>query len=119
MPAAALVFLLAGCGGTAAPVLPMTTNACLLPGEQPMLVAELFFRSQHQGAWTAHRCGVGRVCRANHHIYRSIATMDASAPLPPLDDQTPTWGAAAALAREWGLNQLAERLAAIDVGRQI
>ena len=47
-------------------------------------------------------------------LYRSIATMDASAPLPPLDDQTPTWGAAAALAREWELNQLADRLASID-----
>jgi len=44
----------------------------------------------------------------------AIATMDASAPLPPLDDQTPTWDAAAALAREWELNQLANRLAAID-----
>ena len=47
-------------------------------------------------------------------LYRSIATMDASAPLPPLDDQTPSWGAAAALARDWELNQLADRLAAID-----
>jgi DNA polymerase I len=47
-------------------------------------------------------------------LYRSIATMDASAPLPSLDDQTPTWRAAAALAREWELNQLADRLAAID-----
>jgi len=47
-------------------------------------------------------------------LYRSIATMDASAPLPSLDDQTPTWGAAAALAREWELNQLADRLAALD-----
>jgi DNA polymerase I len=50
-------------------------------------------------------------------LYRSIATMDASAPLPPLADQTPTWGAAAALAREWDLNQLADRLAALDSGR--
>ena len=47
-------------------------------------------------------------------LYRSIATMNASAPLPSLDDQTPTWLAAAALAREWELNQLADRLAAID-----
>jgi DNA polymerase I len=47
-------------------------------------------------------------------LYRSIATMDASAPLPSLDDQTPTWRMAAALAREWELNQLADRLAAID-----
>jgi len=52
-------------------------------------------------------------------LYRSIATMDESAPLPPLDDQIPTWGAAAALAREWELNQLANRLAAIDGRRQI
>jgi len=43
-------------------------------------------------------------------LYRSIATMDASAPLPSLHDQTPNWGAAAALAREWDLNRLADRL---------
>jgi DNA polymerase-1 len=43
-------------------------------------------------------------------LYRSIATMDAAAPLPPLDDQTPTWAEAAALAREWDLNRLADRL---------
>jgi DNA polymerase-1 len=47
-------------------------------------------------------------------LYRSIATMDASAPLPPLEDQTPTWANAAALARDWELNQLADRLAAIS-----
>jgi DNA polymerase I len=47
-------------------------------------------------------------------LYRSIATMDAAAPLLSLDDQTPTWRAAAALAREWELNQLADRLAVID-----
>src|SRR5215831_2892242 len=44
-------------------------------------------------------------------LYRLIATMDASAPLPFLPDQTPVWGAAAALAREWELNRLADRLA--------
>jgi DNA polymerase-1 len=44
-------------------------------------------------------------------VYRRIAAMDATAPLPPLDDQAPTWGKAAALAREWELNRLAERLA--------
>ena len=42
--------------------------------------------------------------------YRRIATMDAAAPLPPLDDQTPTWNAAAELARRWDLKRLAERL---------
>ena len=43
-------------------------------------------------------------------LYGSIATMDPTAPLPALPDQTPTWGAAAALAREWELNRLADRL---------
>ncbi len=43
-------------------------------------------------------------------LYKRIATMDASAPLPALDDQTPTWRAAAALAQEWELRRLADRL---------
>jgi exodeoxyribonuclease-3 len=43
-------------------------------------------------------------------LFRSIATMDASAPLPSLADQAPTWGRASELARSWALNQLAGRL---------
>jgi DNA polymerase-1 len=43
-------------------------------------------------------------------LYRRIATMDASAPLPPLRAQKPTWPKAAQLAREWDLNRLADRL---------
>jgi exodeoxyribonuclease-3 len=43
-------------------------------------------------------------------LFRSIATMDAKAPLPRVTDQKPTWAKAAALAREWELNKLAERL---------
>src|SRR5262249_17291545 len=39
-------------------------------------------------------------------LYRTIATMDAAAPLPPLGSQTPTWAKASALVRTWGLNQL-------------
>ena len=35
-------------------------------------------------------------------LYRHIATMDRDAPLPPLDDQQPTWAAAAALAARVG-----------------
>jgi DNA polymerase-1 len=42
-------------------------------------------------------------------LYRRIATMDPAAPLPALDDQVPTWQKAAALARDWELNRLAER----------
>ena len=44
-------------------------------------------------------------------LYRLIATMDPSAPLPSLADQAPTWASASSLARSWGLNQLADRLA--------
>jgi hypothetical protein len=43
-------------------------------------------------------------------LYRLIVTMDASAPLPSLADQEPTWASASSLARDWGLNQLADRL---------
>src|SRR5262249_34218631 len=43
-------------------------------------------------------------------LYKSIATMDAWAPLPSLATQAPTWGKASDLARAWGLNQLADRL---------
>ena len=43
-------------------------------------------------------------------LFRSIATMNAAAPLPPLADQVPTWTKAAVLARAWELNRLAERL---------
>ena len=46
-------------------------------------------------------------------LYRSIATMDRSAPLPSLRNQKPTWTKAAALARRWELNRLADRLDAL------
>ena len=49
-------------------------------------------------------------------LFRRIATMDSSAPLPVLDDQTPTWNKAAALAREWELKQLANRLGELAAG---
>jgi DNA polymerase I len=44
-------------------------------------------------------------------LYRRIAGLDASAPLPPIPDAEPTWARASALAEEWGLGQLAGRLA--------
>jgi DNA polymerase-1 len=47
-------------------------------------------------------------------LYLRIATMDPHAPLPPLEDQEPTWTEGAALAREWGLNRLADRLEALS-----
>ena len=46
-------------------------------------------------------------------LYRRIAAMDASAPVPPLEDQEPAWAEASAFVADWGLNQLAGRLAAL------
>ena len=46
-------------------------------------------------------------------LFRRIATVDASAPLPPLTDQTPTWSEASSLLRDWGIGRLADRLAAL------
>jgi DNA polymerase-1 len=43
-------------------------------------------------------------------LYKRIATMDARAPLPSIAKQKPTWNKAAALADEWELGKLAERL---------
>ncbi|HST26523.1 MAG TPA: 5'-3' exonuclease [Gaiellaceae bacterium] len=46
-------------------------------------------------------------------LYRRIATLDASAPLPSLADQTPTWAEASSLVASWGLGNLAGRLEAL------
>jgi DNA polymerase-1 len=46
-------------------------------------------------------------------LYRRIAAMDASAPVPELPDHEPTWAAAAAFAGELGLGNLAGRLEAL------
>jgi len=42
-------------------------------------------------------------------LYRSLATMDRAAPLPPLPDVTPDWATAAQYAHELGLQGLAGR----------
>lgn len=47
-------------------------------------------------------------------LYRKIATMDASASIPRVRDQTPQWPRASALAQVWGLNQLADRLSKLQ-----
>ena len=49
-------------------------------------------------------------------LFRAIATMNTKAPLPRLPDQTPTWDKAAALARDWELQQLADRLEKLASG---
>jgi DNA polymerase-1 len=50
-------------------------------------------------------------------LYRRIAQMDASAPLPSLADQTPNWTEASTLSQSWGLGNLAGRLEALAAGR--
>jgi DNA polymerase-1 len=49
-------------------------------------------------------------------LYRRIATMDASAPLPSVHDHTPDWAEASALAESWGLGNLAGRLVSLSAG---
>ena len=46
-------------------------------------------------------------------LFRRIAQMDASAPLPPLKPLTPTWAEASSFVRQLGLLQLADRLASV------
>jgi DNA polymerase-1 len=49
----------------------------------------------------------------NLRLYRRIATMVRDAPLGEVTDTPPTWERAAALAREWDLKALSERLAGL------
>ena len=46
-------------------------------------------------------------------MYRHMATLDASAPLPPVDDQHPTWAEASSFLRGLGMNAVADRVAAM------
>lgn len=46
-------------------------------------------------------------------LFRRIARMDASAPLPPLSPHTPTWAEASTLLRQLGLTSVADRLASL------
>jgi DNA polymerase-1 len=46
-------------------------------------------------------------------MYRRMAMLDASAPLPPLEDQTPTWAEASSFFRELGLGAQADKVNAL------
>jgi DNA polymerase-1 len=63
-----------------------------------------------EGALAAGRFGAQQ---EELRLYRRIATMDASAPLPSLTDQTPDWAGASSLASSWGLGNLAGRFEAL------
>jgi DNA polymerase-1 len=49
-------------------------------------------------------------------LYRSIATMNKSAPIPPLRNHKPTWAKSSSLARDWQLDRLADRLGSLATG---
>jgi DNA polymerase-1 len=66
---------------------------------------------RHGSLEAALKAGLFAAQAKELRLYRSIATMDRKAPLPRLPDQTPTWEKASALARQWQLNALADRLA--------
>jgi exodeoxyribonuclease-3 len=78
------------------------------PGVGPAGAAQLLQR--HGTLEKAIKAGRFPAHAERLRLFRSIATMDRHAPLPPLRTRTPTWLTAAALAREWELNQLADRL---------
>jgi DNA polymerase-1 len=79
------------------------------PGVGPKKAAELL----HQYASLEDAIAAGRfgAIAEELRLYRRIASLDASAPLPPLEDQDPTWAEASSLLRSWGMNAMAERVA--------
>ena len=78
------------------------------PGVGPKKAAEIVRRyGSLESALTAGRFAA---IREELRLYRRLVTLDASAPLPVVPDQVPTWREAAQLLRIWGVNQLAGRL---------
>jgi DNA polymerase-1 len=81
------------------------------PGVGPLGAAAIL--RQHGSLEAALKAGRFPQIADKLRLYRAIATMNPKAPLPRIGVQTPTWSKAAALAREWELNKLAERLEAL------
>jgi 5'-3' exonuclease len=79
------------------------------PGVGPKKAAELL--AQYGSLEEALAAGRFPTIAEDLRLYRRIATLDASAPLPPLEDQAPAWAEASSIFRDWGMNALAERLA--------
>jgi exodeoxyribonuclease III len=78
------------------------------PGVGPAGAASLLKR--HGSLEAALRAGRFAEQAERLRLFRSIATMNPDAPLPSLRSQKPRWRDAAALAKEWGLSDLATRL---------
>jgi DNA polymerase-1 len=80
------------------------------PGVGPKGAAQIL--QEHGSLEEALEAGRFAPIAEELRLYRRIATLDASAPLPPLEDQSPLWAEASSLLSSWGMNQMAERLAA-------
>jgi DNA polymerase-1 len=80
------------------------------PGVGPKKAAELL--RQYGTLEDALEAGRFAAQAEELRLYRRIASLDASAPLPPLEDQTPAWAEASSLLRSWGMNAMADRVAA-------
>jgi DNA polymerase-1 len=80
------------------------------PGVGPKKAADLL--RQYGSLEEAIAAGRFTALAKELRLYRRIASLDASAPLPPLPDQTPSWAEASSLLSAWGMNAVAERLAA-------
>jgi len=80
-----------------------------VPGVGPQGAANVI--RQHGSLEAALKAGRFSALAEQLRLFRAIATMDAKAPLPRVKDQRPNWARASALARDWQLNQIADRLA--------
>jgi len=79
------------------------------PGVGPKKAAEVV--TQYGSLEAALDAGRFSQIAEDLRLYRRIATLDASAPLPPIEDQSPTWAEASSLFERWGMNALAGRIA--------
>ena len=84
------------------------------PGVGPKKAADLL--RQYGSLEDALAAGRFAVIAEDLRLYRRIASLDASAPLPPLKDQTPSWAEASSLLSAWGMNAVAERVATRAAG---
>jgi len=80
------------------------------PGVGPKKAADLL--RQYGSLEDAIAAGRFAAIAEDLRLYRRIAALDASAPLPSLEDQIPKWAEASSLLSSWGMNAVAERVAA-------
>jgi DNA polymerase I len=78
------------------------------PGVGPKKAAEILGR--YGSLEAALEAGRFAANAEELRLYHRIASLDASAPIPELADQTPSWAEASALVRSWGIGRLAGRL---------